>query len=87
MMREALVCPYFGWPLTYKPGGKDKTLASLDRIDSSGGYMQGNVRVISYLANLMKSSASDAELTAFANGVLRFGLGGLRTVEKLKDKA
>jgi hypothetical protein len=64
------ICPYFGWQLTYSTG-KLNTLASLDRIDSTKGYTQDNVQVVSYLANLMKSSATEDELIAFAQGVLK----------------
>ena len=71
LMREAIVCPYFGWTLTYAASGKARTLASLDRVDSSKGYTKDNVRVVCYLANLMKSSATEGELIDFANGVLR----------------
>lgn len=63
-------CPYFGWELTYCTG-KQKTLASLDRIDSFKGYTMDNVQVLSYLANLMKSNSTEEELVLFANGVLR----------------
>jgi hypothetical protein len=93
MMRNATVCPYFGWPLTFSVG-KERTLASIDRIDSKRGYTKANVRVISYLANLMKSYASEDELIAFAKGVLKehgevemlglLGLGAMRSAEKIK---
>ena len=60
-------CPYLGVVLD----PKDKQLApSLDRIDSSKGYVKGNIRVISFKANRMKSNATEAELVAFARGVL-----------------
>ena len=36
--------------------------ASLDRIDSSEGYVAGNVRVVSWLYNHMKGPHSDADL-------------------------
>jgi len=63
-------CPYFGWALTYV-GGKQSTLASIDRIDSAKGYTKDNIQILSYLANLMKSSATPEELVAFAQGVLK----------------
>jgi hypothetical protein len=88
LMRNAHTCPYFGWALTFNEGAKAKDLASIDRIDSSKGYTLDNVRVISYLANLMKSSATEDELLQFANGVMgMLGLGGLRTFEKAKGVA
>lgn len=68
-------CPYFDWRLTHAPN-KANTLASLDRIDSAKGYTVGNVRVVSYLANLMKSSATPEELRRFASGVLRLTAAG-----------
>ena len=36
--------------------------ASLDRIDSSKGYVAGNVRVVSWRYNMMKGPHSDADL-------------------------
>ena len=70
LMRAASVCPYFGTPLTFAQGDKDETLASIDRIDSSKGYTEDNVQIISYLANLMKSHATPKQLLMFANGVI-----------------
>lgn len=93
-MRDAKVCPYFGWPLTFEVG-KERTLASIDRIDSNRGYTKDNIQVISYLANLMKSYATEEELIAFSRGVLSKHdteslpslYMGLRTIEKVKGKA
>ena len=62
-------CPVFGWELRYGGGEKTKDTASLDRIDSSRGYVRGNVQIISLLANLMKSDASPEELLAFSRWV------------------
>ena len=47
------VCPVFGIPLT-EP--------SIDRIDSSKGYVKGNIRVISLRANHLKNNATAAEM-------------------------
>lgn len=80
IFQNTLTCPYFGWELTFT--GKQKTLASLDRIDSSRGYTKDNVRVISYLANLMKSYATEEELVMFATGVL-----SMRSYEKVQGAA
>lgn len=93
LMRETKVCPYFGWALTFERG-MERTLASVDRIDSTGGYTQDNVRIISYLANMMKSYASEDELVRFANGVIAehgdsvvIGLSGMRSYDKKNGTA
>jgi len=65
-------CPVFGVPLVVhsgSPGGK-KFSPSIDRIIPELGYVKGNVRVISHLANQMKSHATQEELLTFANWVI-----------------
>ena len=54
-------CPVLGMEL--KPNrGKGRAQPhspSLDRLDPAGGYVKGNIAVISYKANLMKSSETN----------------------------
>ena len=59
-------CPVFPWiKLVYAVGeGRSDGSLSLDRIDSSRGYVPGNIRFISDRANRLKSDASDQELAA-----------------------
>ena len=59
-------CPVSGMELDYclctKGDGKKRLNgASLDRIDSSLGYVRGNVRIISWLANYWKSNLEEKE--------------------------
>lgn len=61
------VCPIFGTPFIFKT---DKT-ASLDRIDSSKGYLQDNVQVLSWKANTMKNNATPEELIQFADWIYK----------------
>jgi hypothetical protein len=59
------ICPVFGIVLNYKgTGGRGFFMdsPSIDRIDSSKGYIHGNVRVISWRANRLKADATLQEL-------------------------
>lgn len=63
-------CPIFGFNLTMNEGGVKHDSMSLDRIIPELGYVKGNVRVISWLANAMKSNATEDLLITFAEWVL-----------------
>jgi hypothetical protein len=66
-------CPILGIPLKRNVGdivGR-KDSYSLDKIDPKLGYIKGNVWVISYKANCMKSNATKEELIKFANWILK----------------
>ncbi len=62
------VCPVLGLRLDYGRwgGGTMSNRPSLDRIDPAKGYVPGNVHVISFRANTLKSNATPAELRAVA---------------------
>tara|TARA_Y100001938_G_C7877457_1_gene323342 strand:+ start:54 stop:629 length:576 start_codon:yes stop_codon:yes gene_type:complete len=64
-------CPIFKQDLDWerKPGTKNIShnfSPSLDRIDSSKGYVKGNVMIVSKLANMMKSNATKKQLKEFS---------------------
>lgn len=51
-------CPIFGIPLigvSHTPAEKNNVV-SIDRIDPNKGYIPGNVKIISWLANRMKNN-------------------------------
>lgn len=76
-------CPFTGWSLIlphdidgweeYHPAN-----ASVDRIDNSKGYMQGNVRFISVMANLARQSFSDIQLIDFCKAVANYEMAPSR---------
>lgn len=65
------VCPVFGCKFVERGNGFSKWSPSIDKIDPKKGYVVGNIQVISMLANCMKRDATEKELQAFANWVLK----------------
>jgi hypothetical protein len=64
-------CPYLGVEFTNILGkGYQDYNPSVDRVNNTLGYIPGNVRLISVLANRMKHTATIEELQKFAMGVL-----------------
>lgn len=57
------VCPVLGVELKRSTTKQDSS-PSIDRFDSSKGYVKGNVRVISFRANRLKSDATVDEIKA-----------------------
>ncbi len=65
-------CPYLGIKLeTDVKKFSSPNYYTIDRIDSSKGYIKGNIQVISHLANMMKNSATEDELIKFAESVIK----------------
>ena len=65
-------CPYLGIKLSINFEDRySGNYFTCDRIDSSKGYIKGNVQVISRKANTMKNDATESELIAFANNILK----------------
>ena len=56
------VCPILGIELRKNSGKSSESSYSLDRKDSSKGYIKGNIQVISNRANTLKSNATIEEL-------------------------
>lgn len=64
-------CPLLGIPLIRNPQRTSDGSATIDRIDPLLGYVPGNVRVISYKANRIKSNATADELRMLAVNLRR----------------
>lgn len=64
-------CPIMGIKLECGKGksGGSKNSPSIDKIDPTKGYTKENIRIISHLANMMKSCATKDELITFGNWI------------------
>lgn len=65
-------CPLLGIPLIKGENSVHDNSPTLDRIDSTKGYVKGNVWVISYKANTIKSNATPEELLTIATRLANF---------------
>ena len=70
-------CPYTGYELILPENGNIKTIdffhrASLDRIDSTKGYIKGNIQFVSTPINYMKSTKTDEEVKTFLRDIAKF---------------
>lgn len=66
------LCPLLEIPLRSGNPAEKNNSPSIDRIDNSKGYVPGNVRVISNLANVMKHTASHEQLLLFAKNITAY---------------
>lgn len=60
-------CPVFGFELKREDKKTWMSAPSVDRIDSSKGYIKGNVTVVSRRANILKRDATVEELEQLLN--------------------
>lgn len=60
---------------TSKKCSTSESTASLDRIDSSKGYIEGNVQWVHKIVNIMKSSHSDEEFINWCNIITSYNKG------------
>lgn len=57
-----LLCPILGIPLIAELGGRKDTTPSVDKLIPEKGYVKGNVKIISWLANCIKRDCTDPEV-------------------------
>jgi hypothetical protein len=60
-------CPVLGIELKFNSNKADFNSYSIDRIDNSKGYVKGNIQIISFKANTIKSSATLEEIEQVYN--------------------
>lgn len=64
-------CALTGWPMTMElANGVVPTNCSLDRIDSSQGYVVGNVQLVCRSANVAKNNLAHAEFVKLCRAVV-----------------
>jgi hypothetical protein len=73
------------WYNPANEGGRAEDTPALDRVDPKLGYIKGNVRFISTLANMMKSSATRIQLETFCNNIFNY-LDGKDIVQTIENK-
>ena len=74
-------CIYSGVNLSHPiDGGNNLNKASLDRIDSSKGYIKGNIQFISIACNYAKSTMTHEEMLTFCETIHKFYKSGYYSV-------
>lgn len=61
-LKAPIHCPVLGLLLASSRETHSACSPSLDRIDPAQGYVRGNVRIVSYRANMLKNNATAAEM-------------------------
>ena len=79
-------CPLLGITLNWNScsEGRDEHTPSVDKINPELGYIPGNIRIISHLANMMKSYANKEQLLQFSKNIQNYINSGeeiVRTTE------
>jgi hypothetical protein len=68
---QAGKCAITGRVMLIGSKGQQRDSLSIDRIEPAGGYVLGNVRLVTYQANMARGMFSDEELYAFCEAALR----------------
>jgi hypothetical protein len=68
------ICPYTGWKMITPKNTKERrvrspAVASVDRIDSTKGYVKGNIEFVCYMAQCAKNSFNRQDVVDFCLAV------------------
>jgi hypothetical protein len=85
-MQEGL-CALSGIRMTWATGRQEPTSISMDRIDQSIGYVDGNVRLVCVAVNAFRGIMTDDGLLKFANALVRNMTACKIAKEKIKEVA
>lgn len=68
------ICPILNMPLNWDSSseGRTENTPSIDRIIPELGYVPGNIKIISNLANMMKSYATKEQLLTFSKNIINY---------------
>lgn len=69
-----ITCPILGIELDWMAGSRQENSPSFDRLDSSKGYVKGNVIICSWRANRIKNDGSSKEHLQIADFLSNLGL-------------
>lgn len=61
-----ITCPVLGIPLHWNRGSPKDDSYSIDRVDTTQGYVAGNLEVISFKANRAKNNLTEEEMSKFS---------------------
>ncbi|MBE9211440.1 hypothetical protein IQ247_01690 [Plectonema cf. radiosum LEGE 06105] len=85
------ICPYTGWNLVLLPSTTDyqNTIltidrASVDRIDSSLGYIPENIQFVAVIANFAKNIFTEKDLIKFCHDVYKYKILGNNSIDDCK---
>ena len=80
------ICPFTNWQLelpndstNWNKDGDKLRRASLDRIDNSRGYIKGNLRYVSIMANYCRNKFTDQEVKLFCEAVTSYKKVNIRS--------
>jgi hypothetical protein len=70
MEQQSSKCALTGWSIEFPESGHpQKALASIDRVDSSKGYLEGNVQLVTRHVNMMKQQYTQEQFIEVCKAV------------------